>query len=66
MKPDRSLTTLVMEMHCVLIFQCLEYIVPDSDQVETFTPAMYSTHYCASPPLQRFKLDPYHTSSLGI
>ena len=37
--------------------------VPDKDQVETFTPAMYSTHYCAS---QRSKLDPYHTSSLGI
>ena len=32
----------------------LEYIVPDSDQVETFTPAMYSTHYCASPPLPYF------------
>ena len=39
--------------------------VPDKDQVETFTPAMYSTHYCASSPLQRSKLDPYHTSSLG-
>ena len=26
--------------------------VPDKDQVETFTPAMYSTHYCASPPLE--------------
>ena len=34
--------------------------VPDKDQVETFTPAMYSTHYCASPSLQRSKLDPYH------
>ena len=45
------------------------YIVPDSpdkDQVETFIPAVYSTHYCASPSLQRSKLDPYHTSSLGI
>ena len=33
--------------------------VPDKDQVETFTPAMYSTYYCVSPPLQRSKLDPY-------
>ena len=61
MKSGRSLTTVVMEMHGVLIFQCFGvHIVPDSvpdkDQVETFTPAMYSTHYCASPPLQRSKL----------
>ena len=32
----------------------------DKDQVETFTPAMCGTHYCASPPLQRSKLDLYH------
>ena len=44
MSGGRSLTTLVMDMHGVLISNALECIVPDSvpdkDQVETFTPAM--------------------------
>ena len=45
MSGGRSLTTLVMDMHGVLIIQCFGvHIVPDSvpdkDQVETFTPAM--------------------------